>query len=358
MMEIRMEILDAAIAGGARGFILPGVAESEDFDSFAFYGALADGRLAALLVADPRLFEPEILSIAVSPEYQGMGLATGLLTFAVTEMMQDYEEEGELENRFLSTVLGSPEPTAAVRRVLEKCGFEAANEGGFYEATVGMLQDNRIVQDSRVIARLREKDGEIVALKEIDNRLARSFGNELAEQGEIPGVRLEELDEDISFFLIQKGTVRGAILFLKEEDGAVQNLFLHWDKDAKLKPRLLTYLLTASSSAALKKFPEETRISFFAGDPETLDLIRRAFPGAVPKETFTRYELPFAKLTWDPAERFTDDPGFRPVENKNMVCARCAHCTASVLSCEKYAQKPDGVVEGGSCELFEAVTEG
>ena len=162
MMEIRMEILDAAIAGGARGFILPGVAESEDFDSFAFYGALADGRLAALLVADPRLFEPEILSIAVSPEYQGMGLATGLLTFAVTEMMQDYEEEGELENRFLSTVLGSPEPTAAVRRVLEKCGFEAANEGGFYEATVGMLQDNRIVQDSRVIARLREKDGEIV----------------------------------------------------------------------------------------------------------------------------------------------------------------------------------------------------
>ena len=52
-------------------------------------------------------------------------------------------------------------------------------------------------------------------------------------------------------------------------------------------------------------------------------------------------------------ERMTSDLGLKLLTEEKMACAKCKHCQGDVLSCAIYAQKPDSVLDGESCNHFE-----
>ena len=86
-MSVRFSIIGPKDAMVNPGFIVPWVMESKDFSDYTFYAAIADERLAGILVADKKIFEPEILSIGISPEYQGKGLGTAILEYAEYDIL-------------------------------------------------------------------------------------------------------------------------------------------------------------------------------------------------------------------------------------------------------------------------------
>ncbi len=318
-MDIRIEILDAEIARKLEGFILPIVAQSPDFEHFAFYGAIDDNILAGLLVMDPRIFEPEILSVAVSPEYQKMGVATALIEFAIADMMQKYPEGNALENRFIARVMGKEKATEGIRKALKNCFFEQAEMGGFFEATVGMIQESPFLQDEKILKRLdaKNEDTEFFSFWDMDKKQFIDFCNSLNNQENLPAVDPEDLDRDISWFALQDDKVIAAILFTKEDKGLIHNLFLYLDDEAAGNSQKDTYLITHLVTIAAREtamiYPPETRLSFWIDNGEMRHLLKKAFPGAMIKEEREEYELEFQDLTWDPEVRFSDNLRLLPV---------------------------------------------
>ncbi len=355
-MGIRFAIIGHDDALANREFILPWIAERKNFGDYTCCAAYTDEQIAGLLIADPKIYEPEILSIGVSPEYEGKGIGTALVEFAVYTLLAEYDDnEAETDNCIIANIYHTPENMAAIKKVFEKCGFTADEKGRFKETTVKKLKDNPIVQNQDVIKKLESAEGKkgFCSLKDADRNLVRAFGNYLAKNEIFPGIDPEELDEDITMFGINDGEIMACILFGKENDGVIQNMFLY-NKDTDLtSSKNVLYLLTASSCAILKKYPESVRLSFFTGNATAQRLVEKIFPDAESKEEHVRFELPLADLIGNADDRFTDDIGFTPVENASMVCKNCKYCTESVISCQKFHQKPDGVMDGGECRFFD-----
>jgi hypothetical protein len=143
------------------------------------------------------------------------------------------------------------------------------------------------------------------------------------------------------------------MLFAKESQGVVQNMFLHRNEDKGGDRMGLLRLMTKASCAALKKYPPSTKMSFYSGNGNTKGLLLKLFPDAEPKQEHVIYELPFASLLEGSDDRHTDDLQLTMLDNDKMVCKNCRFCTDAILSCEKYLQKPDGVLDGGDCKLAE-----
>ncbi len=119
-MNIRFEAIGPGDAQINKEFIFPWVVNSKDFEDYFFYAAIADDKLAGILVADPRVYEPEILNIGISKEFEGQGIGTALLEYAIYDMLENYDEEVDKENTFIAQVYGEPEKIKAIRRVFEK----------------------------------------------------------------------------------------------------------------------------------------------------------------------------------------------------------------------------------------------
>ncbi len=297
MMNIRMETISPKAAREAKGFILPNVISSPDFDSYSFFGALTDGRLAGLIVSDPRIFEPVILSIGISPEYQDAGLATELLEYALLEMLRLYPaEELSIPNVFTAEVLGVKGFNKAICRVFEKCGFKPVKKGVFYEIPVSMIRDNHLIQNPSIITRLSSREGRegFAALKNIPDGRISEFSDYLSREEVVSGIFPKELDEDISFFELKDDEIHGCILFAKKAEGVIQNLLLYQRGGDALDRQRLLYLLTAASCAALKKHSGDTRISFHITGDVTEKILNKIFPEATPMEEAIIYELPFS----------------------------------------------------------------
>ena len=353
-MNIRFEAIGPGDAQINKEFIFPWVVNSKDFEDYFFYAAIADDKLAGILVADPRVYEPEILSIGISKEFEGQGIGTALLEYAIYDMLENYDEEVDKENTFIAQVYGEPERIKAVKKVFENNGFNAYEEGMFYETAVSKLKDHPHIQTPSVLKRLCSEEGleAFRSLKNTDKKLINAFGNYLVENEIFSGINIDELDEDITFFGIKDGEIAACILFAKESGGIVQNCFLFNREESTSSSKNLLYLFSASAKAIQEKFPEDTKLNFYIGNKNTKGLVEKLFPDAKPKEAAIRFELPFANLFTDSDNRFTDDIEFNPIDNESLVCKNCKYCTASIISCEKYLQKPDAVLDGEECKLF------
>ncbi len=102
------------------------------------------------------------------------------------------------------------------------------------------------------------------------------------------------------------------------------------------------------------KYPDDTRISIYTGNKTAKKIVEDIFPHAKPRQVRMEFELLFSDAFGDTSQRFTDDINFEPVENDKLVCAGCRHCTNSVISCGRYLQTPDAVLDGLECKLFDA----
>ena len=146
----------------------------------------------------------------------------------------------------------------------------------------------------------------------------------------------------------------GCFLFAKQSQGVVQNYFLYnGDKKGATADKDLLRLMSESTLAAMEKYPSDARLSFWIGNDTTRSLFERIFPKAEAVEEAVDLELHFSDMAADPEGRFTDDLSLSLLDISKMVCEGCRHCDGSVLSCDKYLQKPDRVLDGGECSLRE-----
>ena len=349
-MDFQIKVMSSKDALLNEDYILPYVYKNRDFDRFVCYGAFADDFLVGVLVMDPKIYEPEILSLGVSHERKRQGFGKALLEYAVYDTLSEYDEaEGELGNRFICSVLGKPDNTAGIRAVVEHCGFNPYEDGYFYEIEVGDIKNNPHIQDDSAIP----KDT-FLPLKKVDPKILHEYRNHLTGNEILPGLDPDDLDEDISIFEVKNGKIVAGMAFAKEDKGVVQNLFLNIEDDSANMAQDLRCIISAVAGAAIRKFPESAKISFWTGNENTKGLLTRLFPDAKEKQRLTKYELKFEDLLVDPDDRFTDTIEFTPISNDRMVCANCSHCTKDILSCNIFQQKPDSVFDGENCKYFEA----
>lgn len=297
-MKVRFEIIGQAVARANPGFVLPWVLDDNDFNHYTCYGAIADDNLAGILVADPRVFEPQILSIGVSPEYENRGIASALLEYAIYDIAQDCPQgEGMTDNSIVANVFGEPEQIASISKVFEKCGFTAHENGYFYEATVEMLFANKYFLNKAVIEYLSSPEGRkaVRPLRKMDRNLVKAFGNNLQKDELIQGIDPDALDEDVSMFEVRDDKITACMLFAKESDGVIQNMFLY-NSETAASGKNLSYLFTACANALINKYDVDTRLSFYTGNKGTKELVQKVLPEAVEKEIYIRFEIPFRTI--------------------------------------------------------------
>ncbi len=361
MMEYRICAITSQQALSFRQFMLPSVAASLEYPDYAFYLAISDKTPLGLLVADPKKADPEILSIGVAPEYTRQGIGTALINYAVGDLLSLYDQE-ELEepNRFLASFPVSGEAEGAVSKVLQKAGFELSESGSFYEVTALQLKNCESLNLPAVKEKTKERldKGNIVSLKEVPGKALKEFSYTLSEmEDQVPGIDPSALEEEVSYFAMdpEGEHISSCILFAKEEKGVLSNTFVYQSPRNDLSKSELIYLLAASSETILRKYGNQVTLSFLTVNEISEKLIRKLFPEAKEDGKYMVFELDFDEaFRILGEERFHSDLAFDQFSLENMACRDCKHCQKdSILECGKYLQKPDGVLNGGECPLFE-----
>ncbi|MCR5654068.1 MAG: GNAT family N-acetyltransferase [Lachnospiraceae bacterium] len=351
MKEVRFEIIPADLAASFKDFMLPPAAEHTEFDKLTFFAAIVDDMIVAILVCDAKRVAPEFLSICVSPDFEGQGIATGLLNFAITEVLSRYGDEVNIPNNFSARVVGPVGSCDKICHILESIGFKQTENSEFYETRVSSLDSNHILQSDA--AKERAADPKYRALKDCTSGLINTFGNQIIEEGLSEGLNLNDLDKDISYFVVENEKVKSGILFYEESEGVIQNAFVYKVNEDILTNMETVVAFSASASAVLEKYPCGKRLSFLAEDEGVARLIKKVFPNAKVTGIAKGYELKFEDVLSSGTERFTDDIAFTHISNENMVCATCRHCMENVMECKVYLQKPDRVLDGADCPDFE-----
>ncbi len=358
-MDFRIEKIDADLATSFTDFILPAIRNDPDFDKYSFYGAISNDVLCGILVMDIREFDPEILSIGVSDNYENYGIAKALLSYALSDIFRyfDITEMEDQPNQVSARVVANAGGLGKMDYLLTNAGFEPVSRGEFCQITIKNLKENKYLQNPKVISKINKPGSKtrFLSLKDTPGNMINVFSNMLVQNDLFPGIETGDLDEDLTVFGIKDDEICLCILFLKENNGVVQNNFLYQMKTEGMGNIELLHLLSKSATCAINKFDDDVALNFWIADD--IDITRKMldqfFPEAVCTQESVTYELPFSKLKALRDRRFTDDMELHALSNEDTVCAKCKYCMAdSVMECEKYLQKPDAIFEGGECELF------
>ena len=348
-MNLQFEIISPELAGDMQSFMLPYILEG-DYKEYNYFAAVDDGKFVGLVVADPTILGPRILSIGISAKYRNQGIGTELLAFAVTNIVMNYdEEELSLPNSISAWVAGKGDDHEALKRVFEKNTFTPHDAGKAYLTTVSELMATNLLISEEMpskVKHLKEK-GELVSLKNVNHQMLNTFSNYLVQNGLYDTIHQEELDEHLTCFGVKDGNIYSCILFAKKEDNRLRNTFLY-QNDKIASPNMLRYLLSSSAYEALLNYSVDTELVFWIDNDVTKKLLTRLLPGALVIYTAARYTLTFEDIINARSERFESDY-MKPVENKDLACADCTHCTEDITKCKVYLQKPSKVLDGEAC---------
>ncbi len=350
-MNLRIERIDKDLVSSFSDFILPAVLTNPDYDKFSFYGAISENTLCGLLVCDIKEFAPEILSIGVSPKYVNQGVAKALLSYALKDLFYYFDRDSvdEVPNFVAARVLEKASLPGPMDHILTGFGFEPVSKGEFCEITVRDLNNNKYLQNAKI-----PKSITYLSLKDTPHSMIRAFNDELIKTDQFPGIEIDVLEEDLTVFGIKDDKIIRCILFLKEKQGVIQNIFLYQMPSEGIESAELMHLLSTSAAAAIRKFPNDTRLNFWIDNDTTRKLLDHMFPEAICEQKATFYELPFTTLKALTESRINEDLEFTMLANENILCADCKYCMADeVMECKKFYQKPDAVFEGGECKLYE-----
>ena len=338
---MKYELISPESARALEGYIPKYVLENPGFDSLFFYAAVEEsGGAVGLAAVDPIVDGPELLSIGISPDYEGKGYGSELLSFISADLFDKNSEE-----RFFSASVNlSPSAWEKLDHFLVKNHFAKEEDSPVYHVTLSAAADAQILK-----AAASPLKG-ILPLKEVPDQKLRIFSHTVVQNGLFHSISRKELDEDVSLFYIPENDVRGCVLFAPGADGFLQNTWIYIDPEYS-GTATLAHLLAEALRVVSEKYPPDTRVSFIMVEENSRALIRKVFPDIEPASEIRLYER-LLTGSEDAAGR-RDEPQFEEVSEKNMCCSSCAHCTGNIFACEIYARKPDAVVDGESCLYFE-----
>lgn len=291
-MEIKYATISPNQAREFQDFLLPHIREDEDFERFIFHIAIVDGRMAGMLAESATLAEPEIKSIAVSPVYQGKGVASGLIEYVIKEMRARVRDEDlDIENSVNVRLAGPTATLGGLRRLFEKAGFNVYHEGSFYTVPLFMLKGNPVLQDKTTIEKTKKMIAErlLLPLSDVSAEMTEAFSNKLMEEESFPGIDSSILDKNLTYFGVKNGKIESCILFTREKD-TIFNLLLYIDHN-KAGFDMPVYLLTAASIAALSRYPSKISFMFWIGEKNTSIMMSKILPDARPVTDVVEMEL-------------------------------------------------------------------
>ena len=350
---MRIEIMDPKSALELEQFLTPWVKDSKDRGRFVYYVALEEDVLMGMLVLDPKVQDPEILSIAVSADHCNEGVATNLLRTAVHEHVRNYREDDDTPNQFIACFPADQDNAEILKKLFTSAGFRLPEEGAFYTCNVSDIAAAKLLHENSAIRTVSGEKLSIKPLKEIDKMRLNSFGNRLADAGVFPMVKRDFFDEDVSFFKLDKdGSICSCMMFLEAEGDILNNALAYMESTGVARQDLLL-VFTASAMAIEKKFPMDARVNFLAINDTSVKLIEKLIPNAQKMETSLFFELPFADIPIQTVEEKYGDPEMHLLTEETMVCSKCRHSQHCTTECAVYLQKPDRVMDGGECGSFE-----
>ena len=229
--------------------------------------------------------------------------------------------------------------------------------------------DNLPVYDNVVYERVRYSWDELNSYRKKLNEHKEEFGITSAvvvkdDKIEVTVTEQTELNEEKLYDLAPKEmlTVRtqGSGLKIHENEMVEKttdiNQLISKEDFKQMAEEELSGLNAELSEFTINEAEIDIKLNFWISTDSTRKLISYIFPDAVCTQEAASYELPFYELLYRHDSKFMGDLELNEILNENLACKNCRHCLENLITeCGKYAQKPDPVLEGGDCKLFEAL---
>lgn len=354
-MKIKIYSLSKEQALEMKGFILPHVLSLPENHKFWYFMAVNEEKYPlGLMVIAPYYPEAELLSIGVSPDFSGKGVATELLSYGIEKVT-----EAKISGLRMTYSL-SPFEWSGLDRLMKHSGFYMDEEENYsYVGTLQQLSKNTYLNEE---SNLKEVCS-LESLTEMERRMVEII---LREKNLISSSILNECDPRNSFVWKENG-VEAMFLLSPLTDGVLVNLFTWMGSNS---PKKLLTLMQKSFHQAIASYSMETEVLFtclgkageklvhyFLPEAEIVTELRSYYHKALEKEEYTiefeeeEEEIVAEKKIPDESRRaYWEDMKPQPAEDTGLVCSDCSYRFGEdLLSCEKYYRKPGSVLYGGLC---------
>ncbi|MBQ9437947.1 MAG: hypothetical protein IJU50_06405, partial [Lachnospiraceae bacterium] len=241
------------------------------------------------MVADATEEGPQLLSIGISSSLCGQGIGTELLDFAIEQLTEQYMpllEETPLT--FWAEEARKPDEWESLSHFLMKNGFQEKETALSSTATLEELLKSKTI----VRALKRKKSPNVFSLSELPPTTLRAFSNACIEERLYPGIRKEDLAEDVSIFYVSGQKVLACVLMREAENKALENEWFYLSPDAK-NMMILLDVFSRLAEEMEKRYPPDTQISFLPVNEAGEKLLRYIVPGTDEQFELRRYEMPF-----------------------------------------------------------------
>ncbi len=341
---MKYAVMDAAQAAEFSGFVQPHVRGDKDWDKFCFFCAFdEENGLGGLLVLDPKLPRAEVLSVGVSPAVQGQGVAHGLLSFAVEQLME--HNVGEVGISHVAPV-GQWD---VLDSLFSGCGFEQESESQVFQISVADLLEIPAVKKQAA----KKEFPYVVSMEKLSGYILRNFSSQVVNAGLFFPIERREYRQDLSMFRLDGDEVVACFLIRELSPGKLENSWSYLSSKGNHSMALLD-AFAAAAVAAADCCPGETLVSFACVTPAGENLLRHLLPGhdAVSLQRSYVRDLNEPPHNERGEERTPPDMQLDLVTIDELVCKNCVHCTEAFDACVKYIRKPGAVLYGGDCKYY------
>ena len=348
------------------GFVLPGVMDEPDAESFWYLSASDETKgMLGMAVIRPEKPVPELLSIGVADGECGQGIGSELVELAA----QLLEEAGAGALR--AAYSGSEEEWRQLDSFLRLNGFWQTQEETYtYNAVLGDILKQQLLQaqDKSALRFIKPISG-------LSDRILRAFRDEASSRWLFDPSVFDECMPEYSVAWVADEKIKGLFLVGATDDGQLHNVWT-WIDPKTSNPKLLQQLFASAARLVSKDFAPDTVVNFPCLTPASDRLLRSLVPSAKKSAVMREYICPIGvsgkgsedmkdmaeneaveETAADAGESTFDDrqADFSGVllGNDSLCCARCMYCKEdSVDSCAKYRQKPGTVYYGGTCPML------
>ena len=245
---------------------------------FLVAGAVEDGLAVGAAAFSKAGSEARLESIAVSPEYQRYGIASGLLRYlrSVLPALGCFALNASLAP-------GQAKETA-VKNLLEGLGFQAVSGPTMISCTIAALRSSPLLQPI-----LHTEIRGVVPMKDVPQLRLRELGAALLQQGITASpLDWEVFDPELSFFgLNERQEISCCVCALREENG----ISVEWIYTTPASAKRLVLAVVALLRACEENFPPDARFSAVLVDNSARKLLEHLGGDAVTYTAATQWRL-------------------------------------------------------------------
>ena len=259
-------------------FLPPALRHGAEQGTFLVAGAVEDELAVGAASFSKAGSEARLESIAVSPEYQRYGIASGLLRYlrSVLPALGCFALNASLAP-------GQAKETA-VKNLLECLGFQAVSGPTMISCPIAALRSSPLLQPL-----LHSDLRGIVPMKDVPKLRLKELGTSLLQQGTIVSpLDWEVFDPELSFFsLNERQEISCCVCALREEN----SISVEWLYTTPAGVKRLVLAVVALLRACEERFPPDALFSAVLVDGSARNLLEHLGGDAVTYTAATQWHL-------------------------------------------------------------------